>query len=174
MGMPANRCAMCMKPIDGAPLRYRGANACLKCFEREAGGVIAGERPSDLPLPPPPPDPSTVLVATLPGIPGRRVIRSVDVITAECAFGMNVIRDWFAAWTDVVGGRSRATQNVLRNARETCLRELKLEALRVGANAVVGIDLDYSEFSGGGKSMLFLAASGTAVVLEPESSASME
>ena len=87
----------------------------------------------------------------------------IDIVTAECAFGMNIFRDIFADVRNIVGGRSVATQKVLRDARNTVLSELRREALLIGANAVVGVDLDYSEFSGGGKSMLFLVASGTAV-----------
>ena len=98
------------------------------------------------------------------------VVRRIEVITSECAFGMNVFRDFFAGIRDVVGGRSTATQKVLKDARRTCLHELRREALELGADAVIGVDLDYSEFSGGGKSMLFLVASGTAVVLRKRES----
>ena len=87
----------------------------------------------------------------------------LEIITAECVFGMNIFRDLFATIRDIAGGRSEATQKVLKDLRVTVLTELRKEAYRVGANAVVGVDLDYSEFSGGGKSMLFLVASGTAV-----------
>ena len=69
--------------------------------------------------------------------------------------------------SDVFGGRSEAVQGTLRRARQTCLTELKKEAAAIGADAVIAVDLDYSEFSGGGKSMLFLVASGTAVKLKP-------
>ncbi len=79
---------------------------------------------------------------------------------------MNIFKDFFAGVRDIFGGRSAATQGVLRDARKVVLTELRREAYSVGANAVVGVDLDYSEFSGGGKSMLFLVASGTAVQLK--------
>lgn len=104
-------------------------------------------------------------ISTTPTIQGREIKATVDVITAECAFGMNLFRDFFASVTDVTGGRSESTQKVLRDARQTALLQLRFEAHHVGANAVVGVDLDYSEFSGGGKAMLFVVASGTAVVL---------
>ena len=87
----------------------------------------------------------------------------IDIITAECVFGMNVFRDFFAGMTDFFGGRSEASQKVLRDARKNCLQELKLEAARIKADGVLGVDLDYSEISGKGKGMLFLVASGTAV-----------
>ena len=84
-------------------------------------------------------------------------------MTAESVFGMNVFRDFFAGMTDFFEGRSAASQTVLRDARNTCLDELKAEASSLGADGVMGIDLDYSELSGNSKSMLFLVASGAAV-----------
>jgi uncharacterized protein YbjQ (UPF0145 family) len=111
-----------------------------------------------------------IICTTAPSLEGYRIKETLDVITSECVFGMNLFRDFFAALTDIFGGRSRASQKVLRDARQVCLRELRKEALEVGGDAVIGIKLDYSEFSGGGKSMLFLVASGTAVKIEPISS----
>jgi uncharacterized protein YbjQ (UPF0145 family) len=92
----------------------------------------------------------------------------INIVTSECVFGMNVFRDFFAGMTDFFGGRSDASQKVLRDARKTCLEELKKEAYEIGADGVMGIDLDYSEISGKGKGMLFLVASGTAVKLKPK------
>jgi uncharacterized protein YbjQ (UPF0145 family) len=89
--------------------------------------------------------------------------KRIDVITAEVAFGMNIFKDIFAAFSDVFGGRNKSISNTLKDARLLVLQELRLEAMRVGANAVIAIDLDYSEISGNGKSMLFVVASGTAV-----------
>ena len=82
---------------------------------------------------------------------------------------MNIFRDFFAGMSDFFGGRSEASQKVLRDARNNCLNELKQEAYDMGADGVMGIDLDYSEISGKGKGMLFLVASGTAVKLIPHS-----
>lgn len=89
-----------------------------------------------------------------------KIKKRVDVITAECVFGANIFRDIFARVRDIVGGRSRATQNILHDAREIALTELREKAHALGANAVVGIDLDYSGYG----SMLFVVASGTAVI----------
>ena len=89
----------------------------------------------------------------------------IEIITAECVFGMNMFRDMFAGIRDIFGGRSSASQKVLRDSRRVCLTELRREALMVGANAVIAVDLDYNEISGDGKSMLFLVASGTAVTV---------
>lgn len=87
----------------------------------------------------------------------------IDIITAEAVLGMNIFADIGAALRDVVGGRNANFQNILRKARKTVLLDLRHEAWQLGADAVVGVDLDYSEISGGGKSMIFLVASGTAV-----------
>jgi uncharacterized protein YbjQ (UPF0145 family) len=114
-----------------------------------------------------PPPVSPRLCVTTTSIPGYALRESLGVVSAECAFGMNLFRDFFAGMTDVFGGRSGATQNVLRDARDTCMAELRVAAAEQGANGIIGIHLDYSEFSGGGKSMLFLVATGTAVVAEP-------
>ena len=107
-----------------------------------------------------------ITLTTAHSLDGYRVTHTLEIITAECVFGMNFLRDFFSSITDFFGGRSSATQKVLKDARKTCLEELQKEAGELGANAVIGARLDYSEFSGGGKSMLFLVASGTAVVVE--------
>ena len=99
-------------------------------------------------------------------MPEYRVTQRLEIITAECVFGMNMFRDMFASIRDVIGGRSSASQKVLRDARRTCLTELRREALISGADAVIGVDLDYSEISGDGKSMLMVVASGTAVKIQ--------
>ncbi|WP_136254859.1 YbjQ family protein [Onishia niordana] len=106
-------------------------------------------------------------VTTAQSIENQRVTKTIDIVTAECVFGMNIFRDLFAGMSDFFGGRNKSSQKVLRDARVTCLNELRKEAVAIGGNAVIAVDLDYSEFSGGGKSMLFLVASGTAVVIEP-------
>ena len=109
-----------------------------------------------------------IKLTTTPEYPNLEVKDVKGLVTAECAFGMNIFRDFFAGIRDLVGGRSEATQKVLRDARESCLYELKKEAHKIDATGVIGIDLDYSEFSGGGKSMLFLVASGTAVTFKED------
>jgi len=108
-----------------------------------------------------------LIVTTESVLSGYRVDERIDVITAECVFGMNIFKDFFAGVRDIFGGRSKASQQVLRDARRTCLTELRREALIVGANAIIAIDLDYSEISGDGKSMLFMVASGTACRVSP-------
>ena len=97
--------------------------------------------------------------------PNLKITKRIEIVTAECAFGMNIFKDLFAGVRDVVGGRSKAVQETMRDARKTALHELKTEAQLVGANAVVGVDLDYVELSKSG-SMVMLVASGTAVIIE--------
>jgi len=109
---------------------------------------------------------ANIQVTTTPQLEGYRVTKTLDIITAEYVGGINLFRDFLGGITDLIGGRSSSMQNELKKARETCLANLKIEAHHLGANAVIGVDLDYSEISGGGKSMLFLVASGTAVLVE--------
>lgn len=97
--------------------------------------------------------------------PNLNITRRIEIVTAEVAYGMNIFKDLFAGVRDIVGGRSEAVQSTMRDARRTALYELKKEAHSVGANAVVGVDLDYVELSGS-SNMVMLVASGTAVVIE--------
>ena len=106
-----------------------------------------------------------VITLTTETASNLNITKRIEIVTAECAFGMNIFKDLFAGVRDIVGGRSKAVQNTLRDSRRTALYELKKEAYEVGANAVVGVDLDYMEMSSGG-SMVLLVASGTAVIIE--------
>jgi uncharacterized protein YbjQ (UPF0145 family) len=108
---------------------------------------------------------SLIKLTTADTIAGREIATELDIITAECVLGVNAFRDLLTQITDLTGGRSKAMQEALRRARTTCLAELRVEAHACRADAVIAIDLDYSELSGQGKSMLFLVASGTAVRL---------
>jgi uncharacterized protein YbjQ (UPF0145 family) len=107
-----------------------------------------------------------IVLTTTATVPNREIKEVVNIISAEVAVGMNIFKDMFSAVRDVVGGRAGAVQDTLRDLRNHALEELREEAARVGADAVVGVDLDYSEFSGGGRSMLFIVANGTAVKLK--------
>ena len=95
-------------------------------------------------------------------VEGHRVTDYRGIVVGEAIMGANVFRDFFAQITDVVGGRSGAYESKLQDARDTAMRELEQRAKAVGANAVIGIDLDYEVV---GDSMLMVSASGTAVVL---------
>jgi len=107
-----------------------------------------------------------IVLTTTASVPNREKKEGVDIVSAEVAVGMNIFKDMFSAVRDVVGGRAGAIQDTLRDLRGQALEELRQEASKVGADAVVGVDLDYSEFSGGGRSMLFIVANGTAVRLK--------
>lgn len=93
------------------------------------------------------------------------ITEEIDVITSECVYGINLFKDMFGAIRDIVGGRAGAHQKVLKDLRQTCLHELRMNAADIGADAVIGIDLDYSEISGKNGGLLMLVASGTAVKL---------
>ena len=108
------------------------------------------------------------IMLTTETAPNLNITKRIEIVTAECAFGMNMFKDLFAGVRNVVGGRSEAVQKTMRDSRRTALYELKKEAYEVGANAVVGVDLDYVELAGTGSSMVMLVASGTAVVIEGE------
>jgi uncharacterized protein YbjQ (UPF0145 family) len=106
-----------------------------------------------------------VILSTTPSIEGRRITRYCGVVTGEAIMGANIFKDLFAGIRDIVGGRSATYEHELRKAREIALAEVAQTALELGANAVVGIDLDY-ETVGGQGSMLMVTVSGTAVVVE--------
>lgn len=106
------------------------------------------------------------IMLTTESAPSLPIDRRLDIITAEVVIGLHIFKDIASVWRDTFGGRSKVMQDGLREARKTALDELRREAAALGADAVVGVDLDYSEISGGGKSMLFLVASGTAVTLK--------
>ncbi len=106
------------------------------------------------------------IMLTTETAPNLNITKRIEIVTAECAFGMNVFKDMYIAISNVVGGRSETVQKVMRESRKTALFELKREAYLVGANAVVGVDLDYIEMGSAGSSMVMLVASGTAVVIE--------
>ena len=106
-----------------------------------------------------------MIVSTTPQLEGRRIVRYLGISSGEAIVGANIFRDLLASVRDIVGGRAGAYENVLQSARETALTEMREHAERMGANAVVGVDLDYETF-GSGSSMLMVCASGTAVVIE--------
>ena len=106
-----------------------------------------------------------MLMTTTPNIEGKKIVRYCGVITGEAILGANVFKDLFAGIRDIVGGRSATYERELQRARDITMRELEERAAQAGANAVVGIDLDY-EVLGKENGMLMVSASGTAVVVE--------
>lgn len=105
-----------------------------------------------------------MIVTTTPSVEGRRIVEYHGLVTGEAILGANVFRDLFASVRDIVGGRSGAYERVLRDARDAAVDEMMAEAKARGADAVVGVDLDY-EVLGKENGMLMVSASGTAVRL---------
>lgn len=107
---------------------------------------------------------NVMLLTTTPSIEGHPIREYRGIVSAETIIGANFVKDFFARITDVFGGRSGSYERVLREGKEAALAELTKEAQRLGANAVVGLKLDY-EAVGASGSMLMVVASGTAVVV---------
>jgi len=105
-----------------------------------------------------------MILSTTPAIEGKSIRAYHGVVTGEAILGANIFRDFFAGIRDIVGGRSAAYEKELAKAREIAFEEMGEKARALGANAVVGIDIDY-ETVGAGGSMLMVAVSGTAVTL---------
>ena len=105
-----------------------------------------------------------MILSTTPTIEGHTIKEYKGVVTGETIIGANFVKDFFAGIRDIVGGRSSAYEKVLREAKDTAMKEMEDRARELGANAIVGIDIDY-ETIGQGNSMLMVATSGTAVVI---------
>ena len=105
-----------------------------------------------------------MILSTTPTIEGRPIREYKGVVTGETIIGANIVKDFFAGIRDIVGGRSESYERVLREAKDTSMNEMAQRAQAIGANAVVGIDIDY-ETIGANSSMLMVAVSGTAVVI---------
>lgn len=105
-----------------------------------------------------------MLITTTPIIEGRPIQAYKGVVTGETIVGANVFKDFLAGIRDIIGGRSGSYEKVLREAKDTSLAEMQQRAAELGANAIVGVDIDY-ETVGQNSSMLMVAVSGTAVVI---------
>jgi len=108
---------------------------------------------------------SIMIISTTHNIEGKKITKYLGVITGEAILGANIFRDMFAAVRDIVGGRSASYEKELGKAREIALDELEEWAEELGANAVIGVDLDYESF-GQTNGMMMVSATGTAVFLE--------
>ena len=108
-----------------------------------------------------------MLLTTTPNIEGKQITVYHGLVTGEAILGANLFKDLFASIRDIVGGRSSAYEKELQKAKDIALQEMSAQASSLGANAVVGIDLDYETVSPGGTgSMLMVSASGTAVTIK--------
>lgn len=106
-----------------------------------------------------------MIITTTPTIEGKKILEYKGIVSGETILGANIFRDFMAGLTDIVGGRSKAYEKSLIEAKEIAMNELKTRALELGANAILSVDLDY-ETIGQNSSMLMVSASGTAVVIE--------
>ena len=106
-----------------------------------------------------------MIITTTPSIEGKTIKQYHGIVIGEAVMGANIFKDLFASIRDIVGGRSGSYEDELTKARQIAFRELEQEARNMGANAVVGIDLDY-EVLGDKNSMLMVSMSGTAVTVE--------
>ena len=106
-----------------------------------------------------------MLLTTTSNVEGRKALKYHGLVSGEAILGANIFKDLFASVRDIVGGRSGTYENELRKARQIALDELAEQARELGANAVVGIDIDY-EVLGEKNGMLMVSASGTAVIVQ--------
>jgi uncharacterized protein YbjQ (UPF0145 family) len=108
-----------------------------------------------------------MIVTTASTIEGKKIVRYYGLVCGEAILGANIFRDFFASIRDIVGGRSAGYERSLREARDTAINEMMQAAKEMGANAIIGIDLDYESIGiGSGGTMLMVSASGTAVRYE--------
>ncbi|HRI37877.1 MAG TPA: heavy metal-binding domain-containing protein [Nitrospira sp.] len=106
-----------------------------------------------------------MILSTTNNIEGRKTVKYLGLVSGDAILGANIFRDFFASIRDIVGGRSASYEKELRKAKDIALEEMRDQAKQLGANAIIGIDIDY-ETIGANSSMLMVSASGTAVVVE--------
>jgi uncharacterized protein YbjQ (UPF0145 family) len=106
-----------------------------------------------------------MILTTTNTIEGKKITRYYGIVTGESIIGANIFKDFMASITDIVGGRAASYEKVLKEAKDNAMQELQDNARLLGANAVIGIDLDYESLGSNG-SMLMVSASGTAVLYE--------
>jgi len=107
-----------------------------------------------------------ILVVTTPNIEGTRIVRYFGIVSGEAIMGANIFKDFFAGIRDIIGGRSGAYEDELRKAKTVALEEMVQQARALGANAIVGVDLDYESIGTDRGGMLMVTAAGTAIVYE--------
>ncbi len=154
---------MATKPCEncGEEVRQRYASKyisdhwlCSECKENEVEPTEFKEMEKKL---------DEIIVTTTHTIQGKRIVKYIDIISAEIISGINILKDIGATFTDIFGGSARSYQNELDKMKDIAFLKLKEKAYDLGANAIIGIDLDYGELRG---SMLMLVVNGTAVIAE--------
>ncbi|MEM1379209.1 MAG: YbjQ family protein [Pseudomonadota bacterium] len=106
-----------------------------------------------------------MIVSTTETVPGRETAEIIGVVAGEAILGVNVFRDLFAGLRDIIGGRSGGYQKALREARDHAMADMREEAQRLGADAIVAVDIDYESLANNGGGMLMVSCNGTAVKL---------
>jgi len=106
-----------------------------------------------------------MLKTTTPNVEGKQIVEYHGLVSGEAILGANFVQDFFASIRDIVGGRSQAYEKELQKAKDLAIGEMEEKALAFGANAIVGIDLDYETIGMGSGNMLMVSASGTAVTI---------
>ncbi len=108
-----------------------------------------------------------MLISTTDNIEGRKIVKYHGLVAGEAILGANIFKDFFASIRDIIGGRSASYESELRKAKDIAIQEMTQQAKELGANAIVGVDLDYETISAGsGTSMMMVSANGTAITLE--------
>jgi uncharacterized protein YbjQ (UPF0145 family) len=108
-----------------------------------------------------------MLITTTPNVEGKSINKYLGLVGGEAILGANIFKDFFAGIRDIVGGRSAAYEKELRRAKDVAIAEMVEQAKALGANAIIGVDLDYETIgSGSGSNMLMVSANGTAVVIQ--------
>lgn len=114
---------------------------------------------------------NSIILTTTIDVPNRQIEKVVSIIAAEAAVGLNIFKDIANNWRDFFGGRSGTSENALRDVRSDCLTQLRTEADKAGADAVIGVSFHYNQLNTSGTGgILFVAATGTAVKLKAEQS----
>jgi uncharacterized protein YbjQ (UPF0145 family) len=106
-----------------------------------------------------------MIITTTGSVEGRRIGTYVGIVAGQAVLGTNVFRDFFAGIRDIVGGRAGSYEKELRRAKKMAIEDMEEEAQDLGADAIIGVDLDYEHIGSGERSMLMVSANGTAVKL---------
>lgn len=132
-----------------------GTNYCADCEKHAADDALKDRI-------------AMMILTTTIDVPGREMEKAISIVAAESAVGLNVLKDIANHWRDFFGGKSETSQTALRDVRNDCLEKLRIEAAKIDADAVIGIDFDYNQLNTSGPGgILYVVATGTAVKLKP-------
>lgn len=155
--------ALCNECRLDKPARQVSLGVCDDCYQRGSERTITAPRPVTRDAA----RPSELLLTSSIDVPNRTIDAVLDFVAVEVALANSVVRDIGNTIRDFVGGRSSTLEATLQDARRACIDKLRAEASAIGAHAIVAVHLNYTEIGTGGSGILVVAASGTAVTLEP-------